>query len=61
MIYPLFRAFAGDNRVNPVPMLKEALNLIGVRAGEPRPPLHGASDAERARMKKVLKNLNLLS
>ena len=60
-IYPLFRAFAGDNRVNPVPMLKEALNLIGVRTGEPRPPLHGASDAERTRMKKVLKNLNLLS
>ncbi len=59
-IYPLFRAFGGEDRVNPIPLLKEALNLIGVRVGGPRLPLHGANDKERDRMKKVLKGLGLI-
>jgi len=59
-IYPLFSAFGGEGRVNPIPLLKEALNLIGVTVGGPRLPLHGANKTERDRMKKVLKDLGLL-
>jgi len=59
-IYPLFRAFSGEGRVNPIPLLKEALNLIGVNVGGPRLPLHRANETERNRMKKVLRDLGLL-
>ena len=58
-IYPLFRAFGMNGRVNPIPLLKEALNLIGVEVGGPRPPLRGATDEERDRIKKILSDLNL--
>jgi 4-hydroxy-tetrahydrodipicolinate synthase len=59
-IFPLFRAFSGKGRLNPVPLLKEALNLIGVRVGPPRLPLLEADDEEREKMKRVLKNLGIL-
>ena len=59
-IYPLFKAFGGTGRINPVPLIKEALNLIGIDVGGPRLPLHGASKEEREKMKIVLKGLGLI-
>ena len=59
-IYPLFRVFGTNGRVNPIPMLKEALNLTGVEVGGPRLPLYGATVEERDRLKKVLEDLNLI-
>jgi len=58
-IYPFFRAFGMNGRISPIPLLKEALNLIGVKVGGPRPPLRGATDEERDSIKKVLSDLNL--
>jgi 4-hydroxy-tetrahydrodipicolinate synthase len=59
-IYPLFRAFSGEGRVNPIPLLKEALNLIGVRVGGPRLPLQRANKKEREALAKVLKDLRMI-
>jgi 4-hydroxy-tetrahydrodipicolinate synthase len=59
-IFPLFRAFSGKGRLNPVPLLKEAVSHIGVRVGPPRLPLRKVDEEERKRMKQVLKNLGIL-
>jgi len=59
-IYPLFMAFRGEGRVNPIPLLKEALNLIGIRVGGPRLPLYRANIKESETMKRVLKDLGMI-
>lgn len=56
-LFPLFRGLFITS--NPVP-LKEALNMLGHDVGGLRLPLTGATDAEKAQIREVLQNLQLL-
>lgn len=44
---------------NPIP-IKAAVNMIGFRAGPPRPPLAPATDEEQAKVRKALETLGAL-
>lgn len=56
-LFPLFRGLFITS--NPVP-LKEALNMLGHEVGGLRLPLTGASEGEKAQIREVLQNLQLL-
>lgn len=46
------------SEVNPIPV-KEALNLVGFKAGKPRLPLVELSDSSKEKVKTALKNLKI--
>jgi len=56
-LHPLWRAFCPNGRVNPMPLVRAALELAGWPVGPARLPLDAATDDERAAMKKVLAKL----
>jgi len=58
-IHPLWRAFCPHGRVNPMPLVRAALELVGWPVGPARLPLDAATPDERAAMKKVLAKLGL--
>lgn len=58
---PLFRALNQNARVNPIPLLKDAIRLhTGIDVGRPRRPSLGATPEEEAELRKVLEGLGKL-
>lgn len=57
---PLFKAFGSNNRTNPIPLLKAAINLCGLEAGVPRLPLAPATTEEIAIVRTHLERLGVL-
>ena len=55
--FPFFKALAQGDRVNPVPLTKEALKMTGMDVGRPRLPAQTATDSEKETLKKALKKL----
>lgn len=60
-VYRLCKVFGINGRIHPNPMLKVAVDLVtGIKAGKPRMPLDTATEAEKAELVKVLKEVKLL-
>jgi 4-hydroxy-tetrahydrodipicolinate synthase len=57
---PLFRALSPGDRTNPVPLLKDAMNLEGFKAGLPRLPFLPGTEEEIAGLKRVMQSLDLI-
>ena len=57
---PFFRALFPNGRINPVPVLKAALNLAGHHVGDPRLPLSVATSEEKENIKKHLVRLGVI-
>ena len=55
--YPFFKSLVPGERVNPVPLTKAALRLAGLDAGDPRPPLRPASEAETEGLRATMMDL----
>jgi 4-hydroxy-tetrahydrodipicolinate synthase len=56
-MYPFFKALGGKGRVNPVPVLRAAIEMTWQDVGPPRLPHLPADEEERARLEQVLKTL----
>jgi dihydrodipicolinate synthase len=59
-IDPLFKAFCPNGRVNPMPVLRAAVELIGLPVGAGRLPLDEATPEEKQNIKKHLIRLGVL-
>ncbi|MEX1048701.1 MAG: 4-hydroxy-tetrahydrodipicolinate synthase [Akkermansiaceae bacterium] len=57
---PLFKAFGSNGRLNPIPLWKAAINLIGLKVGPPRLPLAPATKEEIGIMRRHLERLEIL-
>lgn len=57
---PFFRALFPNGRINPIPVLKAALNLVGHEVGNPRLPLSEATNEEIENIKKHLIRLGVI-
>jgi 4-hydroxy-tetrahydrodipicolinate synthase len=58
--YPFFKALLGEGRVNPIPLVREAVSLTWQPVGPPRLPQTPASDTERESLVRVLAELGKL-
>lgn len=60
-VYRLCKVFGINGRIHPNPMLRVAVELVtGIKVGKPRMPLDTATEAEKAELIKVLKEVYLL-
>jgi 4-hydroxy-tetrahydrodipicolinate synthase len=59
--FPFFEALYQNGRVNPIPILKEAIRLAGFDVGKPRSPLRAATPGEIRAMRKVMKDRGYLA
>ncbi len=59
-IDPLFKAFCPNGRVNPMPVLRAAVELTGLPIGSGRLPLDEATPEEKENIKKHLVRLGVL-
>jgi len=59
-IDPFFKAFCPNGRVNPIPVLKAAMEIAGHPVGPPRLPLDTATTEEREQIKKHLIRLEII-
>jgi 4-hydroxy-tetrahydrodipicolinate synthase len=59
-LHPLWRAFCPNGRVNPMPLVRAALELAGWPVGPARLPLNAATAEERAAMQSVLAKLGVI-
>ena len=59
-MYPFFKALLGEGRVNPIPLVREAVSLTWQPVGPPRLPQTPASDTEREALVRVLAELGKL-
>ena len=57
---PLFKAMSVNGRTNPVSLLKEAMKLVGFKAGIPRLPLTPGTDKEISDIKRIMTDLEIL-
>jgi 4-hydroxy-tetrahydrodipicolinate synthase len=57
---PFFKALCPNGRVNPIPVLKAALEIAGHEVGPPRLPLDPASEQERAQIREHLIRLQVI-
>jgi 4-hydroxy-tetrahydrodipicolinate synthase len=57
---PLFKAFGSNNRLNPIPLWKAAINLCGLEVGPPRLPLAPATAEEISIMRSHLERLGIV-
>ena len=57
---PFFRALAPNGRINPIPVLKAALDIAGHPVGTPRLPLDEATPEEKENIKKHLVRLGVI-
>jgi len=57
---PLFRIMGQNGRTNPVSLLKEAMKMVGYRAGIPRLPLIPGTEEEIVEVKRVMKQLGII-
>jgi 4-hydroxy-tetrahydrodipicolinate synthase len=56
----LYRTLGMNGRMNPVALLKAAMNMLGYQAGVPRSPLLPATKAEEEVIRAVLEDLSVL-
>jgi 4-hydroxy-tetrahydrodipicolinate synthase len=59
-MYPFLKALTGEGRVNPIPLVREAVSLTWQPVGPPRLPQTPATDAEREALVRVLAELGKL-
>lgn len=57
---PLFKSFCPNGRVNPMPVLRAAVEMAGIPVGPARRPLDTATDEEKALVRVQLERLNVL-
>ena len=57
---PLFRIMGQNGRTNPCSLIKEAMKMLGYKAGIPRLPLTPGTEEEIAKIRKVMKKLNIM-
>lgn len=57
---PLFKSFTPNGRVNPMPVLRAALEMAGMPVGPARMPLDQASEEEKAGVRKQLERLGVI-
>jgi 4-hydroxy-tetrahydrodipicolinate synthase len=57
---PFFKALCPNRRVNPIPVLKAALEIAGHPVGPPRLPLDTATEQERAQIREHLIRLEVV-
>ncbi|MHC4644128.1 MAG: 4-hydroxy-tetrahydrodipicolinate synthase [Planctomycetota bacterium] len=57
---PLFRSLSQGGRTNPVCLLKDAMRIIGYKAGIPRLPLTPGTQQEGEQVRAVMKELNIV-
>ena len=60
LIYPFFKAFGQNRRVNPVPILRAAMEIAGHTVGAARLPLDTATREEKEIIKKHLIRLGVI-
>jgi len=60
-IFKFTRAIGMNNRTNPIPGLKAAVEMVtGIEVGEARMPLNNFTDEEKKALKEVLKEIGLI-
>jgi len=57
---PLFRIMGQNSRFNPCALIKEAMKMVGYKAGIPRLPLTPGTEEEIAEVKRVMKKLGII-
>ena len=57
---PLFRIMGQNGRFNPCALIKEAMKIMGYKAGIPRLPLTPGTEEEIAEVKRVMKELKVI-
>jgi 4-hydroxy-tetrahydrodipicolinate synthase len=57
---PFFKALCPNRRVNPIPVLKAAMEIAGHPVGPPRLPLDTATEQERAQIREHLIRLEVI-
>jgi 4-hydroxy-tetrahydrodipicolinate synthase len=57
---PLFRIMGQNGRTNPCSLIKEAMKMLGYKAGIPRLPLSPGTEEEIAEVRKVMKQLEII-
>ena len=57
---PLFKSFTPNGRVNPMPVLRAAMEMAGMPVGPARMPLDQASEEEKAGVRKQLERLGVI-
>ena len=57
---PLFRIMGQNGRFNPCTLIKEAMKIMGYKAGIPRLPLTPGTEEEIAEVKRVMKELKVI-
>lgn len=60
-MYELFRAFGQNGRVNPIPLIRDALSMTWRNVGPPRLPLLKATEQEKAELARILVDLGVAS
>ena len=59
-MFPLFLAFGGDGRVNPIPGVRRGIEMCGIPVGNSRRPLAPFSEAETAKLRAVIEGLGVI-
>ena len=57
---PLFRIMGQNGRTNPCSLIKEAMKMVGYKAGIPRLPLTPGTEEEIAEVRKVMKKIKII-
>jgi len=57
---PLFRIMGQNGRTNPCSLIKEAMKMVGYKAGIPRLPLSPGTEEEIAEVRKVMKKISII-
>ena len=57
---PLFRIMGQNGRFNPCALIKEAMKIMGYKAGIPRLPLTPGTEEEIAEVKRLMKELKVI-
>ena len=59
-LYEFFHAFNQNGRVNPIPLVRAAIDMTWRNVGAPRLPLLPATDPEKAELKRILVKMGVL-
>ena len=58
-MYPVFLAFGGNGRTNPIPGVRRGIELLGKPVGKPRRPLLQLDDDETAELRSAMETAGL--
>lgn len=58
-LFRLFRGLGSNGRINPVSLLKAAMNMIGYQAGLPRKPLLPATELEEKQLRELITDIGI--